>query len=246
MDKKLPVHLARRIATAAGDADPRTVQKVYAGKPVRGAVGDRIRSALRAAGLLVAVLCSQGCESSRAGIHLAALDAGPDGLAPPSRGTVGVDLLPGDDAGSTVGLDSLATDLRAFGPDAVPASATEVGLDVLVSGDVGVDVIAAREVGQEAPAADGPPPLPETCTSVQVKAGDYCPGYWPGTNPPVLCAPGCRDYAAWVNGAASTTITIAHPLLGCNSYDMTSPTTGHPVVCLAGESFCAIYCPVVK
>ena len=48
--RRLPVHLARKVAVTA-DADPRSVFKVYAGEPVRGMAGDRIRAALRELGI---------------------------------------------------------------------------------------------------------------------------------------------------------------------------------------------------
>jgi hypothetical protein len=52
MKPKLPEHVRRQIAVQASGADPRTVDKVYRGEPVRGAVAERVRAALEAAGLL--------------------------------------------------------------------------------------------------------------------------------------------------------------------------------------------------
>lgn len=50
--RQLSAAALRRIAVAAA-ADPRTVARVVAGLYVRGDVGDRIRSALAAAGYTV-------------------------------------------------------------------------------------------------------------------------------------------------------------------------------------------------
>lgn len=48
--RKLPAHVLRRIAVAA-DADPRSVQRVFAGEHLRGSVDERIRRAIDAAEL---------------------------------------------------------------------------------------------------------------------------------------------------------------------------------------------------
>ena len=47
---RLPAHVRRRVAVAA-EADPRTVDRVCAGLPVRGAVGERVAKALAGLGL---------------------------------------------------------------------------------------------------------------------------------------------------------------------------------------------------
>lgn len=64
--KKLTAHQIRAVAVQA-QADPRTVQRVLAGKPVRVMVGERIAAALKAAGLLALLLslfpsCDSGEE----------------------------------------------------------------------------------------------------------------------------------------------------------------------------------------
>jgi hypothetical protein len=43
--RHLPAHIAREIAVAA-QADPRSVQRVVAGQPTKGAIRDRILRAL--------------------------------------------------------------------------------------------------------------------------------------------------------------------------------------------------------
>ena len=47
----LDARTAREVAFRAGNADPRTVQKLAAGLPVRGHVAERIDRALRELGL---------------------------------------------------------------------------------------------------------------------------------------------------------------------------------------------------
>jgi hypothetical protein len=241
MDKpiKLPAHKLRELAVEA-HADPRTVQKVYAGLPVRGAVVERVKAALRAATLIGALLLAQSCAQEGVGsVAPAAVDASPLALQAPGRGAGAVpDAAP---VLADLGADPQAAEAPADSrpsPDVAPELALEVGVppDTRPGADLLPDVVPpAPEVG-----SDAPPPIPETCSSSMVKASGYCDGYWPGTSPPVRCAALCRD---WVTSAI---IANANPLLGCNSYDMTSDTTGHPVVCLSGQSFCAIYCPGVK
>jgi hypothetical protein len=51
--RRLPEDLARQVAVGSG-TDPRTVQKVFRGEPVRGMAGRRAREALRAAGIKLA------------------------------------------------------------------------------------------------------------------------------------------------------------------------------------------------
>jgi hypothetical protein len=245
MDKpiKLPAHKLRELAVEA-HADPRTVQKVYAGLPVRGAVVERVKAALRAATLIGALLLAQSCAQEGVGsVAPAAVDASPLALQAPGRGAGAVpDAAP---VLADLGADPQAAEAPADSrpsPDVAPELALEVGVppDTRPGADLPPDVVPpAPEVG-----TDAPPPIPETCTSSKVKANGHCDGYWPGTSSPqVPCVYSCRDYAA---GSSAPLITISNPLLGCNSYEMTSDITGHPVVCLSGQSFCDIYCPGVK
>lgn len=155
--------------------------------------------------------------------------------ARPSRG-VGVDTL----SEVVEARQTLTADAHA--PTPIDAGmTTDAGWDVAAADNVGRDI--GGETGSNT--TDAVSSLTSACTSSKVKAGGLCQGYWPGTNPPVLCSSSCRDYAEWSSGTSTETITMSNPLLGCYAWDMTSPTSGRAVVCLSGESFCDIYCPVV-
>jgi hypothetical protein len=93
-------------------------------------------------------------------------------------------------------------------------------IDAGMTTDAGWDVAAADNVGRDiggetgSNTTDAVSSLPSACTSSKVKAGGLCQGYWPGTNPPVLCSSSCRDYAEWSSGTSTETITMSNPLLG--------------------------------
>lgn len=130
--KKIPTHKLRKLAVEA-EADPRTVQKVYEGKTVRGLALERVRRVLAAAGLLAALLLFQGCAEEGVGQQLA---PGAGGNIDPSSRSTGTAEGAGGSTWSTagtggqVGADGQgAPDSGA--PDVLPPAGPEAGAEVL-------------------------------------------------------------------------------------------------------------------
>jgi hypothetical protein len=83
---------------------------------------------------------------------------------------------------------------------------------------------------------DGPPPLPATCSALQVTFTENCGTTWPGTTN--VCVTGCQPTTA------TGTLPAGSTLWSCFTWSSKVPTNNGQIVCVGGGQVgCNYYCP---